>query len=378
MNKTPPKGRANGSAPKKKLIRTRRETTIIKISVTIATILIIAVVYLFIDSRSYVAKVDQNRISKAEYSFFLTRQLADTEYREGLITQEEKDKFWTTPVDGQIPWETAKREALNMSKDYMIQLIKAHEAGMKVNSEIMNEVSSAMTSLKGQATDKQFYDFIKSNYRVTPNELGEIYGNIILIDRFKESYIEKNFNAEPLTDEDLRVRYDQKPELFDRVDIRYISFYKFDEENNTLPQEQIDAKTEKAEEALEKIKQGEDIDKVIAQYTEDKFSENVPEDQMGKATLTYIEGKNTQKLIDWVFSRKPGDYGIVEDDYIIYVVKIEDRTSFDDVKDIIKTTMETEAKEKFFEEALQSWRLEPQYNIITNGIVYESISYSDF
>src|SRR5690606_29279896 len=96
---------------KKKLIKTEREKRITRIIVTIVIVLLAIGVYYFIDSGSYVATVNGQRISKPVYQFFLQQQLSATEYEEGLTTQEEKDKFWTTIADGQDPYETAKREA---------------------------------------------------------------------------------------------------------------------------------------------------------------------------------------------------------------------------------------------------------------------------
>ena len=121
---------------KKKLIRTEREKNITKIIVTAVFVLVAVIIYYLIDSGSYVAKVDGQRISKPVYQFFLQQQLTATETEEGLMTQEEKDKFWTTTADGQDPYEAAKREALNYSKEFMIQYIKAQEAGIKIDSDI--------------------------------------------------------------------------------------------------------------------------------------------------------------------------------------------------------------------------------------------------
>ena len=56
---------------KKKLIKTQRERNITRIIITVAILLIVAIVYYLIDSARYVATVDKHRISKSLYQFFL-------------------------------------------------------------------------------------------------------------------------------------------------------------------------------------------------------------------------------------------------------------------------------------------------------------------
>ena len=80
-------------------------------------------------------------------------------------------------------------------------------------------------------------------------------------------------------------------------------------------------------------------------------------------------------MAKWAFENNVGDVDIVETDYVIYVAKIEKRTDFADVSDDVKTKMEEEAKEEFYNNVLDEWSLEPKYNITKNDIVYDSITY---
>ncbi len=369
--------KAKPNAPKKNLIRTKGETSRIKIIVTIAILLVAALTYYFIDSGSFVATVDGNRISKYEYQFLLSQTQAEYEQKEGLNskTEQEKKEYWTKVTDGQNPWENAKRDALEASKDHMVQLIKAKEMGLKVDSDIKNEIDSFMASLKRNLTDSKFSEQIKKAYKISVNEFRKVTANLMLIDKYKAAYLGKEYKAEEIKDEEIKAYYDKDTKKFDKVDISYIVLSKYDEKNEKLPQDQLDAKMTKAEEALGKIKKGEDVDKVIVEYTEAKATEGTDSGKLGKFTLSYSENTTIQKVIDYVFANKPEDSSIIDTDDAIYVVKIEDRTAFEDVKATIKTTMENEAKEAFYDNALQTWRLESRYNIIKNDRVYDSFSY---
>lgn len=367
---------AKPNAPKKNLIMTRRQSNRIKIIVTIVILLVAAVTYYLIDSGSYVATVDGNRITKSEYQYFLREQMFNTESGAGLTfaTPEEKDKFWLTTSEGQDPWAKVKGNALELSKDFMIQRLKANEMGLRVDTAIKNEIDTYLKSLReGQGlTERRFADRIRADYKISLSAFKNIYQNFSLIEKFKNSYLSKNYKPAELKDEDIKAYYDKDTKRFDKADIRYIFMSKVDDENKALDQDKIDAKKKLADEALNKIKQGEDINKVIEQYTEEEAGEDstVP---LGTAKeLPYYEGS---KLYEWVFASKPNDAGVVETDTGIFVVKIEKRTTFDDVKATVKTTMENEAREKFYNDALESWRKESRYNIITNPRVYDSISY---
>lgn len=367
---------AKPNTPKKNLIMTRRQSNTIKIIVTIVVLLVAALTYYLIDSGSYVATVDGNRISKAEYQYFLTEQMFNTEYEAGIAysTQEEKDKFWTEPADGQDPWVVVKGLALDLSKDFMIERLKAHEMGLKVDSTNKSEIEAYMNSLMQNQglTQRQFSATIRERYNISFSEFKRIYENFSLIEKFKSSYLSKNYKPAELKDEEIKAYYDKDPKKFDKVDIRFISLSKVDDQSKELPQDKLDAKKKLAEEALNKIKQGEDINKVIEEYTEETKAEE-SEEPLGTAKgLPYYA---SSELYEWVFDHKPNESGIVETDTGIFVVKIDKRTTFDDAKATVKTTMETEAREKFYADAKEAWRKESRYNILPNPRVYDSISY---
>lgn len=364
----------SGTSTKKKLIRTQKEITRTRIITVLAILLIIAVVYFVVDSGSYVATVDGYRISKSDYQFFLQQQLASTEANEGLTTDEEKKEFWTTPADGQDPFKAAKSRALDFSKEFTIQYIKAKEAGFKIDSEIKNNIANLMNSIKGQLTEKQFQE----QYNISSRDLQSIYEKFSMIEKFKTKYLDNEYKVKEFTEEELKADYDKDKNIYDTVDISYVTLYKFNDTGVALSEEEIAAKKKTAEEALDKIKQGEEIDKVIAKYTDEKASSE--DKTVGKAKITYSQDSVYAyylewDFIQWAFDNKPGDIDLIETSNFIYVAKIDSRTNFDDVKDKVKSTLENMDRESFYDSAIESWGLESRYNIIKNNRVYDSISY---
>jgi len=354
---------------KKKLIRTRREIIRDRIIAAIVIVAVIAVSCFIIDSNSYVATVDGHRISKTEYLFFLSQQISITENSEGLTTDAEKNGFWTTPADGQDPFKAAKNKALDFSKDFTIQYIKAKEAGFKVDSEIKNQAATKISALKGQMTEQQF----RAYYNIGSRELQSIYEKSALIDKFKNKYLEDEYKAKEFTEDEIKAEYDKNKDAYDKVDISYITFFKFNDQGSMLTDQEIEAKKKTAEEALEKIKQGEPITKVISQYTEEEPASE--DDTVGKETLSYNENST---LIKWAFENEIGALDIIETDYVIYVAQVDGRTDYEDVKADVKSSLEYQDREKFYESAIDSWGLEPRYNIIMNTRVYDSITYKNY
>ncbi len=368
------------NSSKKNLIKTQSEITRKRIIAIIVLLLIAVLVYIFIDSGSFVATIDGYRISKSEYKFFLEQQMVATENEEGLSTQDAKEAFWTTPADGQDPYETAKREALNYSKEFMVQYIKALESGLNITTEIKEQSATRVKSIKSSLgiTDKQF----EQQYKISSKDLQTLYEKIAVIDEYKKQFIDREFTVPEFTEEELKNNYEEFKLNYDKIDLSYITLYKFNNDGELITDEEAAEKMKTAEEALKKAQDGEDMAKLITQYTEEDASEAGanPSRQIGKATISYSQDASYEyfldwSLIEWSFENKIGDIDIVESTYFIYVAKIDDRTDFGDVATNVKTTMSANAVERFYAEAIEGWGLESRYNVIKNDRVYDSISY---
>lgn len=368
--KTDHKGRADR---KKQLIRTQSQTRRLTAIITIAIIIVIAVAYFVIDSRSYLATVNDNRIAIYEYKFLLNQQVLKTESEEGIT--EKHAEFWMSTEGGRNYWETAKTEALNASKDYMIQLIKAREIGMTIDATIKSEVNQILKQAQGQASEADFANYVKTQSLVTLDQYRKILENAKLIERFETQYIKQNYQAAVLSDEDLKKEYEKDTKLYDLVDFRYIYFAKTDDSGNTLPQDKLDEKKAKAEEALAKIQAGGDIEQIVKDYTEEQPDANDPTKPLGQGSMYYNSGSSVQDVVEFVFNNEVGDSGFVDNQYTYYVLLVTKRTGFDDVKANVKNYLEEKGKVDFYEKALDTWAMDTKYNIIKNNAVYDAIKY---
>lgn len=368
---------------KKKLIRTKREAMIIR-TVTILILVIAAfLIWYLIDSRSYVATVAGRRIMKYEYEFLLRQQILKTEQDWGISgkSDAEKEQYWLKTEGGQNPWETAKNETLNTSKKYMIQLIKAKEMGITVDSSVRSEVSRTLLAYQQQlnASDSDFARWVEQSTGVTLDQYRKILERTKVNEKFRNEYIKQNYTPPEITEEEIRAEYEKNGELYDSADIRYVYLKKFDENGTTLPQDQIDAKMAKAMEVLEKIKKGEDMDTLIANYSEESSDDS--DEERGKATVnssSYLQLPYFKDLFDFALEGKAGDADIVDTDMVIFVVRIDKHTEFDDVKNTVKSYLEASKEAEWYNSELDKWSSDTRFNIIKNDVVYDAITYQNY
>jgi len=368
---------------KKKLIRTKREAMIIR-TVTILILVIAAfLIWYLIDSRSYVATVAGRRIMKYEYEFLLRQQILKTEQDWGISgkSDAEKEQYWLKTEGGQNPWETAKNETLNTSKKYMIQLIKAKEMGITVDSSVRSEVNRTLLAYQQQlnASDSDFARWVEQSTGVTLDQYRKILERTKVNEKFRNEYIKQNYTPPEITEEEIRAEYEKNGELYDSADIRYVYLKKFDENGTTLPQDQIDAKMAKAMEVLEKIKKGEDMDTLIANYSEESSDDS--DEERGKATVnssSYLQLPYFKDLFDFALEGKAGDADIVDTDMVIFVVRIDKHTEFDDVKNTVKSYLEVSKEAEWYNSELDKWSSDTRFNIIKNDVVYDAITYQNY
>lgn len=368
---------------KKKLIRTKREAMIIR-TVTILILVIAAfLIWYLIDSRSYVATVAGRRIMKYEYEFLLRQQILKTEQDWGISgkSDAEKEQYWLKTEGGQNPWETAKNETLNTSKKYMIQLIKAKEMGITVDSSVRSEVNRTLLAYQQQlnASDSDFARWVEQSTGVTLDQYRKILERTKVNEKFRNEYIKQNYTPPEITEEEIRAEYEKNGELYDSADIRYVYLKKFDENGTTLPQDQIDAKMAKAMEVLEKIKKGEDMDTLIANYSEESSDDS--DEERGKATVnsrSYLQLPYFKDLFDFALEGKAGDADIVDTDMVIFVVRIDKHTEFDDVKNTVKSYLEASKEAEWYNSELDKWSSDTRFNIIKNDVVYDAITYQNY
>jgi len=293
----------------------------------------------------------------------------------------EKEQYWLKTEGGQNPWESAKNETLITSKKYMIQLIKAREMGITVDSSVRSEVNNTLFTYQQQlnVSDKDFSRWVQQSTGLTLDQYRRILENTKVNDKFRSEYLKQYYNPAEITEEEIRAEYESSPKQYDSAEISYIWLSKFDTTGTTLTQEEIDVKMDTAKRILEKIRQGENMDQLIADYSEEGTEgSDLPPGKLTVNSSAYLQFPYFKDLFDFALEGKAGDSDIVDTDMVIFVVKIDSRTELDDVRDTVKSYLETTREAEWYNSELEKWNSDTRYNIIKNDAVYDSITYQTF
>ena len=338
----------------------------------VAAVVVIAIgVVLFVLkpwSGDYVAKVGDLKITKAEYMVFSKFNKDDFLTNNQITTTADKYKWNTTKVDGEIAKEKVKKNTLESIQEIKIQMIKAKEAGIKLTDDELKKIDETMNS-QGSVQDTE--KAIKDTYGVSLAEYKEVYKDFALAQKY---YTEQQKNSKlKATDDEIKKYYDDNKKDYDKVTVTHVLFKTIDSNNAPVSEGKKSEAKKKAEDILKQVQAGADIKALAAKYSEDK-------DQNGKVNnngeYTFSKGEMVSQFEEWAFANhKSGDVGIVETNYGYHVIQFQKRveTPFADVKDKIKSTLDSKKFIDDFNKKLDGWKKEKQFEIVKNESVMNKV-----
>ncbi|MDQ2086523.1 SurA N-terminal domain-containing protein [Herbivorax sp. ANBcel31] len=334
--------------------------------ISIAALLVVAALLVgyiaYSNATSYVAEIDGEKITEEEYRFFLYNEKREMENREGAAgkTQEEIEALWNSKIDGVDATEVLKQNALENVKKYKIQLFKAEEQGLFLNDNDYNNIENSIESLLGQISDfegsrREAERSFREEFGVTVDQYREIAENLNLGFKFARREQEENMSA---TQEELREHYDENSENFTTATANILVFYKRDVHGgwDMFPEEKIEEARENAEEAFEKIKEGERLSRVAAEFADD------PNADLERDTEIKMDAHIEPEIKDWALKGEEGDLGLVDTDLGFNIIEILELTSFEDVRDRVRNVVVGEK----YEDLLEEWTKDPKYNLELN------------
>lgn len=305
-------------------------------------------------SNNYVATVGGEKITKAEYNFFLgsiKNEMEQTVTTSGGDT----NAFWNSKIDGVDAKEKAKTRALEEAQSYKIQQIKAKENNVKLEKtevdSINKSIDDSVKSMGRAEAEKQ----LKQLYGITVNEYKTIARDLTLVQKYMSQEQQK---IEP-TEDDYKKAY-ESAESADKVTVRHILISTMGEDKKPLPEDKQAEAKKKADEVFEKVKAGGDMKELAKQYSEDPGSK----EKSGQYTLG--RGEMVKEFEDWSFSAKPGDTGIVKTEYGYHVMK---KPKYDELKESLKGEI-VYAK---YTAIVDEYKKDAKYNVVKNQKVYDSI-----
>lgn len=235
------------------------------ISVVMSVCLIIGMVSgCTVVDNTYVAEVNGEKITKAEFALFFMQMQNTMLEQAGVSEAEEVENFWkTTEIEGRNALDVARSQAMNDAIEVRIINQKAKELGITLDKNTLEDIDTHIGGEISQYSDREaFYrslDKMGTTFDAYKNWITSIYlandvANVFLAD---ESLIA----TEEETIKSIKENY---------VKAKHILISTIDNETGKpLTGVALNTAKEKANDLLKRAKAGEDFDKLMLDNTED-------------------------------------------------------------------------------------------------------------
>lgn len=298
---------------------------------------------------SYIAKVNGEEIKTVEFMYYLA--VAKMTIQQSADTSVNADFWNTTEIDGKKAIEVAKEKALEDAIKATIIAQKAMDEGFSAEtSEATQQINSAVSGVQEYAEANGFTEegikmaYKKAYLRTKLFDKYEEDGKISISDDEIKDYYEKNFRT-----------------------VKHILIMTTDPDSGAEKRSDEDA-LNIAEDIETKLADGADFDSLMSELTEDPGSASNPEG------YTFAKnGSMVKEFEEAAFKLQENEVSSpVKTSYGYHVLKRCPLISYDKYietngADTIKTTISSEAEDKFVDE----WKKDAK--IETNNKKYDSI-----
>ena len=360
--KTPSEARLQRRADDEKIVR--------RIKIVFVSIIVIAVIGIsfgvFMTTyKPTVAWVGKTSIKLPEFNYFLS--MAKSELRNSLDVDEYEDEagFWESNVSGTRVIDLAKENALQNVQQMKINITKAKERNLKLDSDETANVKSLIDGMVETANGDRSAaskESLETN-GVTLGELQKIFKQMYLSEKFGNELGDEVLKG--VTDEEAQAWYDEHTDEYERVTVRHILIsYEGTEENPRTPEESAAL----ANVTLTRVVTGEDFASLVEELTDDTAS--IPTG--GEYTFGRNEGY-VEPFETWSFNAEIGDVDIVETEFGYHIMRLEDKqiAPFEDMKESITYEIASAALQELYE----GWASDAQFELRENDSVYKEISW---
>lgn len=333
-------------------------------------------------NQSYIATVGGERISTEEFKFFLKQEkynmLTIAGVQEGTP---EEESFWNSKIDGESAIDVAKKKSLEQVRELKIQVAKAKEANIKLEKSDLESIENGIKDFIAQNNNSKTEANRMSVelFGVKLDELKDIYKEFILMQKL----IKKEYEGTEISEDDIPSYYEEHPEWYNETQFRddaeeavwakHILIRSSSEAPSEAPAEEQDKARKKAEEILEKAKNGEDFAKLAMENSEDAGS------AMFGGDYVFGRGKMDPAFEEKAFSLKPGEISdLVETNFGYHIIKLEEKFSEGQPVSVrcAKEYWEFGVRyisSKLYDQKLEEWKKDPNFVLEKNKSVYDSI-----
>ena len=268
-----------------------------------------------------------------------TKEIEDGKTYEDTL----KEMVLESMITSEVVYQQAQKEKVSPTDEQIKEQIDSFNDSIKNDKEYKAQ-------LKDMGIDEEFLKY----------QFARDLSNANLQEKFESDV--------KISDSEMKKYYDENKDDYytDTVTASHILLKTIDDEGNELSDDKKKEAKKKAEEALDKVKNGEDFAEVAKEYSQDSSASN------GGELGTFGRGKMVKEFENAAFSMKAGDISdIVETEYGYHIIKVTNRVdeqkSYDDVKDDIKSTLASEKYSEYIEKLRENSNIEEKEDIVKSA-----------
>ena len=270
--------------------------------------------------------------------------------------------IWSQEVEKGKTYEDMLKEMVlqTMIGSEIIYQQAEKEKVAPTEKQIQEQIDSFNETIKGDEEYKAELKKMGINEKFLKFQFARDLANTNLQKKFEEDT--------KISEADMKKYYeDNKSDFYiDTVTASHILLKTVDDNGKELSEEKQKEAKKKAEEALAKVKAGEDFVSVAKEYSQDSSASN------GGELGTFGRGKMVTEFENAAFAMKPGEISdIVKTQYGYHIIKVTDRVdkqeTYDEVKNQIKTTLAGEKYTEYVEKLKKDSKVEEKQDIIKSA-----------
>lgn len=228
------------------------------------------------------------------------------------------------------------------------------------DEEIQEQIDSFNESIESDTEYQKSLKKMGINEEFLKYQFARNLANVNLEEKFEKDV--------EISEDEMKKYYEENKDDFyvDTVTASHILIKTIDDEGNELSDTKKKEAKKTAEEALEKVKAGEDFATIAKEYSEDSSASS------GGELGTFGRGEMVTAFEDAAFGMKVGEISdIVETEYGYHIIKVTDKVdkqeTYDEVKDEIKSILASEKYTEYVEKLKNDSTIEQKEDVVKSA-----------
>ena len=228
------------------------------------------------------------------------------------------------------------------------------------DEEIQEQIDSFNESIESDTEYQKSLKKMGINEEFLKYQFARDLANVNLEEKFEKDV--------EISEDEMKKYYEENKDDFyvDTVTASHILIKTIDDEGNELSDTKKKEAKKTAEEALEKVKAGEDFATIAKEYSEDSSASS------GGELGTFGRGEMVTAFEDAAFGMKVGEISdIVETEYGYHIIKVTDKVdkqeTYDEVKDEIKSILASEKYTEYVEKLKNDSTIEQKEDVVKSA-----------